>query len=117
MWAKHAPLRSCRAQSPPWSKFRRGGLDNMAAALSTINTQIVAHLEQRGSNIPIAVQRCPHMFGAQFLNKPAGHLVAKLKTKKIYIRQRGHALRIAPHLHVNSHDASRFPDAVDELAN
>jgi len=92
------------------------GVENIAASLSSINSQLVTHLEKHGFQLPSESQRCPHMFGAQLPKGYAGNMVADLKEMNIYISQRGNALRFAPHLHVNSHDVNRLMEALDLLA-
>jgi len=37
-----------------------------------------------------------------------------LQNHSIYIRQRGNALRFAPHLYVNEHDEGRLKEAREE---
>ena len=56
------------------------------------------------------------MFGAQLPRGFEGNIVAELRTRDIYISQRGNALRFAPHLHVNAHDVDRLLQALEELA-
>lgn len=97
-------------------QIRAWGVENIAAALSTINSTIAVHLEQLGFQLPAEAQRCPHMFGVQLPNEHIGNLVADLKKRNIYISQRGNALRFAPHLHVSRHDVNRLMEALDELA-
>jgi selenocysteine lyase/cysteine desulfurase len=92
------------------------GVENIAASLSSINSQLVTHLEKHGFQLPSESQRCPHMFGAQLPKGYAGNMVADLKEMNIYISQRGNALRFAPHLHVDSHDVNRLMEALDLLA-
>jgi len=92
------------------------GVENIAASLSSINSQLATHLEKLGFHLPGVAQRCPHMFGAQLPKGHAGNMVADLKEMNIYISQRGNSLRFAPHLHVNGHDVNRLMEALDQLA-
>ena len=92
------------------------GVENIAASLSSINSQLATHLEELGFHLPGVAQRCPHMFGAQLPKGHAGNMVADLKEMNIYISQRGNSLRFAPHLHVNGHDVNRLMEALDQLA-
>jgi hypothetical protein len=71
-------------------------------------------LEQLGFRLPEASQRCPHMFGAEAPARYGNDLVAKLKARKIFISQRGNAVRIAPHLYVTPRDTDRLRDALDQ---
>jgi selenocysteine lyase/cysteine desulfurase len=90
------------------------GVENIAATLAAINARIAAQLAQLDCRLPDDAQRCPHMFGAQLPPTYTGNLVAELKTRNIYISQRGNALRFAPHLHINDHDLDRLLTALCE---
>jgi selenocysteine lyase/cysteine desulfurase len=91
------------------------GIDNIAETLSAVNGRIGAHLERLGFRLPDAAQRCPHMLGALLPEGTAGDLVSALRKEKIYISQRGNALRFAPHLHITSNDERRLTEALDSL--
>jgi selenocysteine lyase/cysteine desulfurase len=86
-------------------------------SLSLINQKIGAHLEQLGFKLPDESQRSPHMFGAILPNYYSGDLIGELRTKKIYISQRGKSLRVAPHLYINENDVDRLLDTLSELIN
>jgi len=94
-------------------QIKSWGVENIAATLSTINSSIATHLEQLGFQLPSVTQRCPHMFGAQLPKGYSGNLVVAMRESKIYISQRGDALRFAPHLHINAHDVNRLLAALD----
>lgn len=98
-------------------QLKAWGIENIAATLSTINSTIAAQLKQLEFQLPDEAQRCPHMFGAQLPMSHTGNFVANLKTRNIFISQRGSALRFAPHLHVSGHDVVRLLEALGELAN
>jgi selenocysteine lyase/cysteine desulfurase len=89
--------------------------DRIAASLAVINAKIAAHLEKLGFSVPGESQRCPHMFGARLPHRHAGGLLAELQKRKIYVSQRGQALRFAPHLYVNDQDVIRLLDALSDL--
>lgn len=91
------------------------GVENIAASLSAINSKISTHLQNLGFRLPEEQQRCPHMFGAQLPNGYTGDLVSELKSRDIFISQRGTSVRFAPHLHVDEHDVQRLLEALDEL--
>jgi selenocysteine lyase/cysteine desulfurase len=97
-------------------QIEQWSVDKIATSLARINSTIATHLEQLGFVLPGAPQRCPHMLGARWPGKHMASLVAELKARKIYISQRGDALRFAPHLHVNDHDVNRLLAALDDLA-
>lgn len=90
------------------------GVENIAASLAAINAKIALRLAQLGCRLPADNQRCPHMFGARLPETYRGDLVAGLKSRNIYISQRGNSLRFAPHLHVNEHDVGRLIKALGE---
>lgn len=92
------------------------GVGNIAATLSTVNSTIADHLEQSGFQLPSEAQRCPHMFGAQLPREYSGSFVAELRSRNIFVSQRGNAVRFAPHLHVSAHDVNRLIGTIDELA-
>lgn len=96
-------------------QIKSWGVADIAESLSIINGRIAKHIERLGFRLPDASQRCPHMFGAQLPGKYAGNLVAELKARKIFISQRGDAVRFAPHLHINDHDMDRLLDALIEI--
>lgn len=91
------------------------GVGNIAESLSVINARIAAHLEHKCFRLPPAALRCPHVFGAQLPQMYSGNLIAELRSKDIYVSQRGNALRFAPHLHIDDHDLDRFLNVLDEL--
>jgi len=94
-------------------QIKAWGISSIADALSVINERIAAQLAQHGFRLPAAGQRCPHMFGVQLPEGHTGNLVMALRSKDIYVSQRGNALRFAPHLHVNDHDVDRLLDALE----
>jgi selenocysteine lyase/cysteine desulfurase len=91
------------------------GVARIAASLAMINSRIAAHLEQLGFQVPSGKHRCPNMFGAVLPDSYRGNLVAELKTRHIYISQRGNSLRFSPHLWVDDHDVNRLLGTLDEL--
>jgi selenocysteine lyase/cysteine desulfurase len=94
-------------------QIREWKVTTIAESLSAINARIAKHLEQLGFQLKEPSQRCPHMFGAQLSGRPLGNLVAELRSKNIFISQRGNALRFAPHLHVTSGDVDRLLEALE----
>lgn len=90
-------------------------VDRIAKTLAKINDRIATHLEYRGFQLPDASQRCPHMFGAQLPKRFQGNLVAELMQRKIFISQRGNAVRFAPHVHVTDSDIDRLLEVLDEI--
>jgi selenocysteine lyase/cysteine desulfurase len=96
-------------------QIKAWGIRAIAESLSAMNRRIGAHLERLGFELPDESQRCPHMFGALLPRTYTGNLVTELKTRNIYISQRGNALRFAPHLHVNDHDVNRLLETLEIL--
>ncbi len=96
-------------------QIRDWGVPNIAVSLSIVNNRIASQLKQLEFRLPSDAQRCPHMFGAILPSHYKGNLVTELKMKKIFISQRGNALRFAPHLHVNENDIDRLLDTLTEL--
>jgi selenocysteine lyase/cysteine desulfurase len=90
-------------------------VEAVAASLSAINEKITVHLERLGFGLPPAAQRCPHMFGATIPEGYKGNLVAELRQRKIFISQRGSAVRFAPHLFITDDDIARLLEAMDQL--
>lgn len=96
-------------------QIKAWGVDSIAATLSTINNRIAEHLDGLGFSLPEDKYRSPHMFGAQLPEGYSGNMVADLRAEKVYISQRGNALRFAPHLHVNDNDLDRLFEAMGGL--
>ncbi len=90
-------------------------VDRIARTLAGVNDRISTHLAGLGFTLPEPSQRCPHMFGAQLPEGYQGNLVAELRKRKIFISQRGNAVRFAPHLHITSRDIDRLLEALDEI--
>jgi selenocysteine lyase/cysteine desulfurase len=96
-------------------QIKAWGIAEIAHSLAVINRTIAHELEQLGFKVPDESERCPHMFGALLPQKFNGNLVNELKREKIYISQRGHALRFAPHLHTHDEDVERLRGALRKL--
>jgi selenocysteine lyase/cysteine desulfurase len=84
------------------------GVGNIAATLAAINERLTAALTVLGFRLPSLQHRCPHMFGARLPEGCQANVVASLATQRIYISQRGNALRFAPHLHISEKDSERL---------
>lgn len=89
-------------------QIREWGVGNIAESLAKINVRIAEHLVRLGFSLPEGSERCPHMFGAHLPENYAGNFVGKLMEQKIFISQRGKAVRFAPHLHVTEGDENRL---------
>jgi selenocysteine lyase/cysteine desulfurase len=97
-------------------QIKSWGVANIAASLAVINSRIASRLMELGFSVPDEGQRCPHMFGARLPADCQVNFVAELAKQKIYISQRGSALRFAPHLHVSDADVERLLVALGELS-
>ena len=96
-------------------RIKEWDVNRIAKTLAKMNERISTHLENLGFQIPDISQRCPHMFGAQLPKRYQGKLVAELMQRKIFISQRGNAVRFAPHLHVTSKDIDRLLEVLNEI--
>jgi selenocysteine lyase/cysteine desulfurase len=96
-------------------QIKAWGVANIAATLEAVTSHIAGHLERAGFDLPPAGLRCPHILGAVLPRAQTGHLVADLRSRQIYVSQRGRSLRFAPHLHVTDHDVARLLSALDGL--
>lgn len=84
------------------------GVENIAETLSGINEKIIELLKNT-SLIPIAKEfRSPHMIGFSIDKPLPENILANLAEEKIFISQRGSALRISPHVHINDNDIDRL---------
>jgi selenocysteine lyase/cysteine desulfurase len=98
-------------------QIKSWGVANIAETLAAINGRIAAHLTSLGFELPPDRQRSPHMFGAKVPSKLKGAagLVAELRQRKIFISQRGDAVRFAPHVYVHTADVDRLLTTLTEL--
>jgi selenocysteine lyase/cysteine desulfurase len=91
------------------------GVETISATLFRTNARIAAHIEKLGFRLPEASERSPHMLGARLPAGFRGALVGDLAARRIYVSQRGDAVRLAPHLHVTDQDVDRLLEEVDRL--
>jgi selenocysteine lyase/cysteine desulfurase len=96
-------------------QLKAWSVDAISKSLARINQRIASHLERLGFQLPAESLRCAHMFGALAARLGGTSLVSQLSKRKIYIGQRGNALRFAPHLHINDNDIDRLLEALEEL--
>lgn len=90
-------------------------VERIALSLSEINRQIADCLEGLDFQLPPAHMRCPHMIGALLPAAYRGDFVGTLRTKNIFISQRGNAVRFAPHLHINDDDLARLLQTIEDV--
>lgn len=96
-------------------QIKAWGVGNISDSLRGINNKIADHLSGLGFQLPDNSQRSPHMFGATIPEGYKGNLVAELSRRKIYISQRGNAVRFSPHLHISDQDLNRLLETLDIL--
>ena len=98
-------------------QIKSWGIANIAETLGSINASIAGHLMTLGFELPPERQRSAHMFGARVPSKlgGAGALVAELRRRRIFISQRGDAVRFAPHVYVDTGDVDRLLTTLTEL--
>ncbi len=98
-----------------FERIKEWGVDSIAKTLMKMNEKISIHIENLGFELLNISQRSPHMFGAQLPKRFEGNLISELKKRKIFISQRGNAVRFAPHLYVNNRDIDRLLDVLNEI--
>lgn len=96
-------------------QIKKWGIRNIQEHLSVINETIISRLQPLGFQVADKNRRSPQFFGAR---PPAGYsadLIHQLRERKIYISQRGNALRISPHLHITDGDINHLTGSLKEL--
>lgn len=91
------------------------GVENISKTLLNINQQIEKNLINLDFQLLEKSQRCPHILGAEIPINFSGNLVDGLKSKNIFISQRGKSLRFSPHLYINDIDIDRVNKEICEL--
>jgi selenocysteine lyase/cysteine desulfurase len=91
------------------------GPANIAATLKPLTDALAEDGRKLGLDAPPAGHRVPHMIG---LTRPGGlpvGLTEKLAAQKIYVSQRGAALRVSPYLYNSAADIDRLLAALKRL--
>jgi selenocysteine lyase/cysteine desulfurase len=88
------------------------GIGNIMDSLREINNKIEMHLIKLGFQLPEDSQRSSHILGAKIPDGFTGNLVSELRSRNIFISQRGKSLRFAPHLYVNDYDIERLLNSI-----
>lgn len=91
------------------------GPANVTATLKPLTDALAEGGRKLGLDAPPANHRVPHMIG---LSRPGGlpaDLAGKLAQQKIYVSQRGQALRLSPHLYNSAADVDRLLGALKPL--
>lgn len=97
------------------SQIRAWGVEHIARSLAALNASISREVDALGLLLPPESQRSPHMFGATLREPLPVSIVAELRTRQVYISQRGQSLRFAPHLYVDDRDIARLIEALTSL--
>ncbi|MBS0297040.1 MAG: aminotransferase class V-fold PLP-dependent enzyme [Proteobacteria bacterium] len=92
------------------------GVPAIAESLGAVNARLIESLETLGFKVAPATQRCPHLFGARLPDGVGGDVVGALRSRGVYISQRGASLRFAPHLHVTEADIAKLFEALEATA-
>src|SRR5512146_194208 len=97
-------------------QLRAWGIGAIAATLAETNRRIAERLLELGLRLPPEHVRAPHMFGARLPDdSDAGALVGELRTRRVFVSQRGSSLRFAPHLHVTEADIERLSETLEHV--
>jgi selenocysteine lyase/cysteine desulfurase len=96
-------------------QIKAWGIENISESIGWINSDLSDFLRELGFQVPDAERRCRHLLGARLPKGYEGNLTGELKTRGIYISQRGSSLRFAPHLHIADRDVDRLKNALREL--
>jgi selenocysteine lyase/cysteine desulfurase len=89
------------------------GISEIARSLNEINERLQLRLEALGFELPLAADRCPHMFGARLPRHFTEDLVGVLRAERVFVSQRGSNVRFAPHLHITEADIDQLFAALD----
>jgi selenocysteine lyase/cysteine desulfurase len=84
------------------------GVDHIALSLRKVTNDIAARAHALGLSVYVSENRCGHMIGLRFSNDLPPGLIAALTKEKIFVSQRGNALRVAPHLYNSAEDIDRL---------
>jgi selenocysteine lyase/cysteine desulfurase len=90
------------------------GIENISRTIGSINEELASFFLSCGLQPLNTINRVPHILGIN-LGKDNTNYVGSLKDKNIFISQRGNALRIAPHLHINQEDIENFKQEIVKL--
>lgn len=91
------------------------GVDRIAATLAEKNSRMMGAMEGLGFQLPSPAECCPHFFGAQMPQGCGADPVGRLRTRNVFVSQRGNSIRIAPHVYVEDGDIERLLQELREL--
>lgn len=89
-------------------QIKRWGISNISKTLGGINNKISSELTKYGFDVISEQRRVSHILGVKIPKGRDKDYVSQLRSKNIYISQRGSSLRIGPYLHVNENDIERL---------
>ncbi|GFK95287.1 Isopenicillin N epimerase [Fundidesulfovibrio magnetotacticus] len=88
------------------------GVAGIAATLSGITRRLALTGQAFGLTPTPAAERAPHLLGLRLAHGKAAPVAAAMAREGVHVSPRGATLRLAPHLHVNDADLTRFADAL-----
>ena len=98
-------------------QLRAWGVDTITATLAETNRRIADCLTALGLRLPSAEFRSPHLLGARVPQGATSALLGVLRSRGVYVSQRGASLRFSPHLHVTEADIDQLSDALERALN
>lgn len=84
----------------------------VAETLRQTNASLAQIAARHGLEALPETLRSPHLLGLEAPEGLPPDLVSKLAEQSVYVGRRGHALRVAPHVHVSDEDLQRFDTAL-----
>ena len=87
--------------------------DGVSTTLGSLTGQIAEGAVERGLSVPPAAHRVAHFIGLRGTEPPPADLVDRCAADGVHFNLRGGALRISPHLFVDTADIDRFFAVLD----
>lgn len=87
------------------------GVDNIAATLGAMTSQIAERAVAQGLRVTPANLRASHLIGLRASHLPTD-LPARLAASNVYVSVRGDSIRVAPHVYNSEADISRLFDVL-----
>jgi len=92
--------------------IRQWGPAEIAASLGGITRRLTLTGQAFGLTPTPAGERAPHMVGLRLAHGKAAPVAAAMAREGVHVSARGATLRVAPHLHVDEADITRFADVL-----
>ena len=84
------------------------GVDPIADHVGGLTSRAAEGARALGLSVPPDSERGPHILGIDFENGVPDGLLGTLAQERIFVSQRGHSLRVAPHVYNDSGDIDRL---------